>query len=140
MRSKRYEELDHTADLRLKVFGRDTRELFANAVFALFDRMVELGGVKSAKSHRVEAAGADAAETLVSFLGELLYHYNVERFVCRECEIEDLSDTRVRAVVRGEVFDPSRHRAKHEIKAVTFHDVRIERTGEGLEVVLTFDV
>ena len=42
----RYEEVEHTADVRLKVYGADEKELFANAAFALFDMLVDLSGVQ----------------------------------------------------------------------------------------------
>ena len=45
MTGERYRELEHPADLRLEIFGADERELFENAAFALFDRMVDLSGV-----------------------------------------------------------------------------------------------
>jgi SHS2 domain-containing protein len=136
----RYEEIDHTADIRLRVYGAGERELFANAAFALFDKMIALQNVRPSSAREVEAAGGDAEETLVAFLSELLYGYDAEKFVCRECEIGELTPTRVRAICRGETFDPSRHEFKHHIKAVTFHDVRIVRAGGGLEVTLTCDV
>ncbi len=137
---KRYEELDHTADLRLRVFGATRKELFANAAFALFDRMLDLSGVGRQVVQEVGAAGADAEETLVNFLDELLYRYDTEGFIPRECEITRVADADVHAVCRGDIFDAARHEARAHIKAVTFHDVAITRAGDGLQVTLTCDV
>ena len=137
---KRYEELDHTADVQLRIFGADERELFANAAFALADKTVDLSAVHGRQAVEVEASGADIEETLVNFLSELLYRYNAGHFISRECRITELSPTRVRSVCTGEPFDASRHEARAEIKAVTFHDVRITHTADGLEVTLTCDV
>jgi SHS2 domain-containing protein len=137
---KRYEELDHTADVQLRIFGAGERELFANAAFALFDKMVDLSRVESRRTVEIEASGADIEETLVNFLAELLYRYNAGRFICRECRITELAPTRVRSVCTGEDFDPARHEARAEIKAVTFHDVKITRAADALEVTLTCDV
>ena len=138
--AKRYEELDHTADLRLRIFGADERELFANAAFALFDRIVDLASVRAQVAHEIEASGADIEETLVNFLSELLYRRETQNILYRDCEIRELTLQRVRSVCMGETFSPSRHEAKAEIKAVTFHDVEITRRGGRLEVTLTFDV
>jgi SHS2 domain-containing protein len=138
-RAKRYEELEHTADVRFRVFGRDLEELFENAAFALFDVMVHLSDVREDARLEVEAAGADAEETLVNFLGELFYRYDGEHFITRRVEIQELSDTRVRSLVWGEAFDPSRHKVKLPLKAVTFHDVKITQRAGGFEVIITCD-
>ena len=138
--AKRYEELDHTADLRLRIFGADERDLFANAAFALFDRMVDLASVRAAFTHEIEASGADLEETLVNFLSELLYRRETRGTLYRECEITELAPTHMRSLCIGETFDEARHTAKKTNKAVTFHDVEIARRGGRLEVTLTFDV
>jgi len=136
----KYEEIEHTADLRLKVYGRDERELFANAAFALFDTMADLSKVEARETDVVEGRGADLEETLVAFLGELLYRFEGDRRIYRDFEIAELQDDRVKAACRGESIDPERHDIKAEIKAVTYHDVEIARGPDGLSVVLTCDV
>ncbi len=136
----RYEELEHTADVRLKVYGADEVELFANAAFALFDRLVDLSAVSGTLREEVSAEGADSEETLVNFLGELLYRFEVEARVYRDFEITRLSATSICCTCIGEPFDPSRHERLTGIKAVTFHDVKIRREAGGLSVVITFDV
>ena len=135
----RYEELEHTADLRLKVYGADERELFANAAFALFDTLADLSGVREEVTDEVAAEGADLEETLVNFLGELLYRFDGEGRVYRSCRVVELDSRHVRAALSGEPFEAARHEAKTAIKAVTFHDVQISRGGDGLSVVITCD-
>ncbi len=137
---KRYEELGHTADVRFRIYGADERELFSNAAFALFDKMVDLSAVRPSEAIEVEVSGADVEEMLVNFLSEILYRFDAEKFVARECEIKELSPGGVKSVCRGEKFDPAKHEFRHHIKAVTFHDVRIENTPDGLAVTITCDV
>ena len=136
----RYEEIPHTADVRLRIFGADERELFANAAFALSDSLVDLSGVRAEISDSVEATGGDIEETLINFLSELLYRFDGEGRAYSECRIDELSDVRVAAVCSGEALDPARHHRRKGIKAVTFHDVNIARDERGLSVVITFDV
>lgn len=136
----KYEEIEHTADLRLKVYGADERELFANAAFALFDTMADLSKVQARETDIVEACGADLEETLVAFLGEILYRLEGDARIYREFEIRDLQDDHVKAACGGEDFDAARHDIRREIKAVTYHDVEIERGADGLSVVITCDV
>ena len=136
----RYEEIEHTADVRLKIYGADERELFANAAFALFDRQVDLSAVEIVSADKVVAGGAEIEETLVNFLNELLYRLEGEDRVYREFEITELDNNDVAAICSGETFDPARHEKKLAIKAVTFHDIEITRGDAGLSVAITCDV
>lgn len=136
----RYEEIEHTADVRLMVYGADERKLFANAAFALFDRQVDLSAVEIVSADEILAGGADLEETLVNFLNELLYRLEGEDRVYREFEITELDENDVVAICSGETFDPARHEKKISIKAVTFHDVAITRSDGGLSVAITCDV
>jgi len=140
MSGERYRELEHPADLRLEIFGADERELFENAAFALFDRMVDLSGVGAGLEEEVAAEGSDREELLVNLLGELLYRFEGEGRVYREFQVVELGPSRVRLHCRGELFEASRHEAVLEIKAVTHHDVRIRPAPGGLSVVVTCDI
>lgn len=137
---KRYEELEHTADYRVRIFGADEKELFANAAYAFSDSIVDAEGVSEESTDEVEATGGDLEETLVNFLSALLYRFEGERRIYRRCEMLEVSDKRVRAACRGEEFDRSRHRGRTDIKAVTFHGLEIRRGAEGLTAVVTFDI
>ena len=138
--SRRYEEIEHTADVRLKVYGADERDLFANAAFALFDTLVDLSGVEAVLVDEVTGSGADLEETLVTFLGELLYRFEGKGRVYRDFEVLRLAPGRVVCACRGERYDAGRHETKAAVKAVTFHNVEIKRDKAGLSVVITLDV
>ena len=74
-----YEELDHTADLRIALYGETLEALFANGALALFDLLVDGesgGGGDTPWSLRVE--GDDLEDLLVRWLGELLYRFEVD--------------------------------------------------------------
>ena len=70
---KRYETFDHTADLGVRVFGRTCEEVFANAAFALFDLLTDLGKVQESLSYEIRLQAADREDLLVRWLSELLF-------------------------------------------------------------------
>ena len=55
-------------------------------------------------------------------------------------EIIDMDEESLAAVVRGERLDPARHQIFTEIKAVTFHEMQLERGQKGWEAQIIFDV
>lgn len=141
MVERSYEPIEHTADLGIRVFGADARALFANAARALVDLHTDLAAVQSRESRRVEARGLDPADLLRHWLTELHYLYETERLLLPEVAIVELTDERVVADCRGERFDPARHEARGEIKAVTAHGLEIWEEEDGsLVAEVIFDL
>ncbi len=131
---KAFEEIEHTADLAFRAYGRDPGELFANAARGMF----ALAGVElpaASSERRVEVEGVDCESLLVNWLNELLYLQGRHGEVYIEFEIEEISETRLQARVRG---GPAA--AHRRIKAVTFHELEVKRTGEGWQATLVLDV
>lgn len=136
----KYKVFDHTADLGVEISGRSAEEFFVHAAFALFDLITDLRNVKAAQVRKVVVEGADREDLLVSYLRELLYLFNGEGLLLSDYEIMELDSQRLVGEVRGEPFDPGRHRINVEIKAVTYHQALIRETETGWIGRVVFDV
>ena len=133
-----FEVFPHTADLGLRVRGKDLDTLFAEAGRGFFSVIVanlaEVGPTEKI-SFRVEGQAPDYL--LVDFLSELLFIFDTQRIVLSKFDVH-LRDEGLDAEVRGEPLDPQRHQLEHEIKAVTYHGLRVEQETDGwlAEVIL----
>ncbi|OQY98422.1 MAG: hypothetical protein B6D41_02435 [Chloroflexi bacterium UTCFX4] len=130
-----YEELDHTADWAFRAFGTDLKELFQNAAYALF----ALEGALDAQStltREIYVEGIDREALLVNWLSELLFLQETKRETYQKFEITKLSDTELQATVYGAHTQP----ITKFIKAVTYHDLKIEQTEKGWEATVVVDV
>ena len=126
-----YRFLDHTADLRIEVEAGTLAGLFVEAASALFDVIAGLDSIGVEEFREVAASGEDSRELLVDWLRELLYCFAGAGMVFSRFEIMTFSDTEIRARCGGERFTPGRHQVKHDVKAVTYHGLRIvERDGK----------
>ena len=134
---KRYDIIDHTADLMIKARGRTLEECFANAGYALFDQTVDLSGVRPAETFEIRSTGGGPEERLYSFLSELLFLEDCDGVVLCELEVR-FSGNEVICTGRGEILDRERHRVRSEIKAVTYHMLSVD-AGEP-SVTVIFDV
>lgn len=136
--SARFEVLDHPADLALRIYGRDLRELFANAAYAMFCQFLPEGLQRLPVSveRQVEVQGIDDESLLVNWLNELLYLHETHGELYAQFDIESLASGRLRASVRGAPSD----RAEIIIKAATFNELAIARTQNGLVVAVVLDV
>ena len=140
MMKKKYEFINHTADVGIKVWGESLESLFENAAYSMFDILAELDKVKEKESLRVEIEGKRTDELLVDWLRNLLYKFNGEAYLLKEFNIEEISKKGLKAKVRGEKLNLSRHTLRTEIKAVTYHGLEVKKTGQGWEAQVIFDV
>ena len=138
----RYCLLDHTADLRVQVRGRDLPDLFANAGFALFDLLTDVELVRGLEPDDVSVAvpGGDREDLLVEWLRELLYRYHASGRLCCRIESPAVTDTSAAGRTWGEAADPARHRPKHEIKAITYHGLLVREESGGWVAEVVMDV
>lgn len=135
-----YELFEHTADLGLRVRAADLNTLFADAGLCLFTAIVEnLDAVRPANEQTLELTGTDRDFLLFDWLRELLYRFDTEHFLLARCEVT-VRDDGLSAILRGEPFDPSRHRLDHEVKAITYHELKVEPTPDGWLAEVIVDI
>ena len=137
---KRYETFDHTADLGVRVFGQTCEEVFTNAAYALFDLRTDLSDVRENLSYDLRLEAADREELLVRWLSELLSLSESRGYLFKNFSFSHLNQASLRAVARGEVFDPSRHKFKMEIKAVTYHQLELKEKDGKWEARVILDI
>ncbi len=133
-----FEELEHTADVLVRVRGASLNEIFADAARALFSVMYgpcEDAGI--VQTLTLEAGDPDSL--LHDFLSELLFITDVENVVLCMFEI-DVRDGSVSAVMHGEPFDPAKHAGGTIIKGISYSGLRIVKENETYGVDVLFDV
>lgn len=130
-----FEELSHTADWSVRVWADDLPSLFAEAARA----MNALAGTVTTQGPRVkrrfESDGTDAESLLVAFLSELVYYQEQENLAFDAFEIQ-MNDEHISAYMEGVEI----HTVDKAIKAVTYHNLKVEETDHGYEVTIVFDV
>ncbi|MBC7234746.1 MAG: archease [Chloroflexi bacterium] len=134
-----FEELDHTADLALRVYGRDRAELFAHAALGMFEAMHCHTTEQSAQPIEAEIVldAPDQETLLVDWLSELLYLSERRRACFTSFDIHQLTETHLEATVHG----TTACRPQLLIKAVTYSNLRIKRRDDGIyQVTIIFDI
>ena len=137
---KQNEIIEHTADIGIKAYGRDMKELFQNAARGMFNIAADLEGLKPSTSIEVKSKAANYEELLISWLDDLLYNFYTKNIIFSEFTINKIEPCHIEARVSGKHVGDNRSRLKSEIKAATFHELKINQTNEGYEVQVIFDV
>lgn len=135
---RKYEVLEHKADLKIRVFGRTKEELFLNAVLGMQDCMKpEIARSEQKVKRVIEVTSPDEAALLVDFLSEVLYLVQTSREVYDKAEFIEFSETKIKAELSGKKAASF----GEDIKAVTHHGLDIGQTEEGQwQATIIFDV
>jgi len=136
----KYNLIDHTADFGIHVYGSDSKELFANAAWAVFDLITEMDQLTGLDSCDIEVSGDDWPDLMVNWLREVLYLWNGKELLVKKARILSLSETELTATLECDPFNPDRHVIKTEIKAVTYHQIQVNSSPSGWESRIIFDV
>ncbi len=135
-----YETFEHTADLGLRIRSADLNTLFAEAAQALFSALVEnLDAVAPLRRLDVTIAGNDREYLLFDWLKELLYRFDAEHLLFSRFEVQ-VTDTGLQGSAWGEPLDRERHELAHEVKAITYHGLRVEQTPDGWLAEVIVDI
>ncbi len=129
-----YTFLPHTADLGIHVQAGTVEELFAEAGRALTAALIENPEEIIAKCQRkIELSASRLDDLLYDWLAELLYIFDSQRLVFRDflVHVSQLDGAILEAIATGEPLDRTRHVVHLEIKAITYHRLRVEQTPEG---------
>lgn len=135
---RRFELIEHTADMGLVAYGHDLAEAFANAAYGLFSIMADLDRVQERESRQVELKEEDVEALLFEWLNYLLYVFDVEGLLLKRFEMERFDGSSLKATCHGEKYDPSRHQLKTGVKSATYHMMKVD--GEKNQVRVIFDV
>jgi SHS2 domain-containing protein len=135
-----YQIIDHTADLGIIVKGPDIKSLFVLAAQAMTDIMVK-GDIRDRKVIRdVLVEGEDFPDLMVRWLGEILYLFEGENLILNSIEIKSISPVQVKSTLTLTSFEPKYHQVLREIKAVTYHQISVDKTNDGWEARVIFDI
>ena len=128
---------DHEADAGFEVYGHTEEELFQNAERALFSLITDLATVCVETERHIEITAN--GESLVVFLNELLYLWDMEKFIPKSIMIVRDS-ANIKAILKGEIFDEHRHTLIGAVKAVTYHKFSILKEKGMLKATFIVDI
>jgi len=145
---KKFEVIDHTADMGIRAYGKDLAELFANAAYGMASLITDLEKVKTKDSKDIALEAENREELLVSWLNEIIYLFASQSMLFSKFEVSEINEKHLRAKIFGEEFDTARHQIETEFKAATYHRLKISKLrgnsstlpNEILQAEIIFDI
>lgn len=136
MSASRFDEVEHTADWALRARGANLEELLENGARGMLVLMGAEAGPGEPAVANLDLQAADDEALLVTWLEELLYRMETQRVTFGRMDIHTTPDHRLAAQIEELPLSS----VGKTIKAVTYHNLEIERTPEGLAATVVFDV
>ena len=135
-----FETFEHTADLGLRVRAKTLTKLFEEAGCGLCSIMTtNLEDIRCLQDRTYRIEGTAVDYLLFDWLNELLYTFESERLLLAQFKV-NLDADGLRATASGEPMDLDRHRMEHEVKAITYHGLRVEEDADGWIAELIVDI
>ncbi|MBZ9572438.1 archease [Patescibacteria group bacterium] len=133
---KKYEILEHKADLKIRAFGKEKPELFLNMLFGMADSQKAEKLAKKTK-REIKIKSLDLAALLVDFLSEALYLSQVNKEIYFNAKFIKFTDREI----KGELIGQKVKRFGEDIKAVTYHELDVLQKKDGTwEATVLFDI
>jgi SHS2 domain-containing protein len=135
---KKYETLEHKADLKIRAFGRSKEELFLNMFLGMQDGLKpELGKTTEEIKREIKVKSLDLSSLLVDFLNECLYLIQTNKEIYNKVEFPKFEDSEIVAKLSGQKAE----RFGEDIKAATHHNLAIrEGRNKIWEATMLFDI
>lgn len=122
----KFEFLEHTADIKIKVYGKALNEIFENTALAISSFLTMNKKIDSRKGKVIQVSGNDNESLLYKFIDELLYLIDAENFVCSKAEVT-LRGFNLKAELYGD--DASKYEID-QIKAATYSEMYIKKIND----------
>ena len=125
-RTGRYELLEHTADIAIRITAGDLSELFRAAMRGMYHVIGEISQPRKGRLYHWQLQADDPEQLLHDWLGELLYWFQVRKIVFGKVDFAQIDGRHLRGQLLGRDLDTVSCVIHREIKAVTYHELKVQ--------------
>ena len=124
-----FETFEHKADVGVRGTGKTKEEAFAECAKAMFSVMVDLETIDSKEKIDIEIETNDLESLLVDFLNHLLYLRDVNETLFNKFDLYIINEEdgwKLNGKVVGEKINKKKHDIKSDVKAASYHQLKVE--------------
>ena len=140
-----YEYLEDiaTADIAFEARGKTIAEAFGNAAKATFNIITDIKNIKRETEKSLILETEDLESLLFEWIDNLLFYWDSENLVFSVFDIgieKTENGYKLKAIVKGEKFDPGKHTVKQNVKSPTYHLMKIRQEKGEWKLRMVIDI
>ena len=112
--------------MKFRAYGRSLAEALENCGRAFLSATAGESVVEKMEERETVLVAPDLERLVHDWLSELIFLFSTERMLFSGFDLTVDGKYRLKARLRGEKFNPKKHKLYKEIKAATYHDMKIE--------------
>ncbi|MBI5740337.1 MAG: archease [Nitrospirae bacterium] len=152
---EKYEQIDISGDVGLRVRGHSVTELFVNAAEGMGELITDTSLI-DVKEEKEVALTSDGTEgLLIQWLNELIFLFDTHGFIGKIFRVDitggqgsggkgqgdrGRDEVKLTAKISGGLFDQGVNESRLLLKAATYHDLSIRQVGSYWEAEVIFDI
>jgi SHS2 domain-containing protein len=129
--SAEYRYIEHVSDAMVEAYGGTLDEAFANSAKALVNIVCDVSKVDLGKRVFIQTAGFDLLSLLYSWLEKVLIALLVDNLALAKFQVRIArrkDSYFLSSECEGEAFVSRKHHYKVEVKAVTYHEMKVTKS------------
>lgn len=134
---KKFEVIEHTADIGAKIYGASLEEFFYNSAYALY-KLMGISFDKISEKLKLKIEEPTIEDLLVKFLNELIFYVDTKKVAgnIKNLKIKNNKNFFLKCEIEGKKI----MKMEREIKSATYHGLKIEKKGKFYTTVIIFDI
>ncbi|NHJ24356.1 MAG: archease [Candidatus Lokiarchaeota archaeon] len=145
MKNAGFEFKEHTADIRVKSWGRSLEEAFSQTAYSLMTTLSpDLKKISPIVKKKIKIIAEDIGALLFDFLSEFLYIFDVQGLIFSKIDVLSITKSnnkyKLVAQLQGENFNSEKHDIGTEVKAITYSFMNIEQSEDRVTIDIVFDI
>ncbi|MCH8004201.1 MAG: archease [Nanoarchaeota archaeon] len=131
------------ADIAIEAYGKTLDELFENTALAIFEESANIKNISENEKKTININSDKIEDLLYDFLSEILFLKDTYSIIFKKSKIKIEKKGKkynLNAELFGEKIDRNKHELRNDIKAITLHMFKIEKTKEGYKDLVVVDV
>jgi len=137
-----FEFLSHTADIKIRAYGKTLEEAFKNSALALKEVMSNNAKIAQKSKRKIEIESENKESLLYDFLEQFLYLFDAESFILSKIENLSIEKSKTGLILKAEVTgDNSRnYKFTNDVKAITYNEMSIKEHKNEFTITFVLDV
>ena len=131
------------ADIAIEAYGKTLDELFEHTALAIFEESADLKNISEKEKKTIKINSDKIEDLLYDFLSEILFLKDTYSIIFKKSKVKITKKGKkhyLHAKLSGEKIDRNKHELRNDIKAITLHMFKVEKTKDGFKAVVVVDV